>query len=100
MANEPPVSPALAQAIALHRAGRLADVEAHYRSILAREPRQFDTLHLFGLLLHHLGRHEDAVASYSKVLAFAPDNRDVPMNMGAALAALGRHEEALAKFDT
>ena len=33
------------QGKALHRMGRIAEAEAIYRSVLARDPRQFDALH-------------------------------------------------------
>src|SRR5262249_61547363 len=38
------------QGKALHRMGRIAEAEAVYRSVLARAPRQFDALHLLGLI--------------------------------------------------
>jgi len=38
--------PAIDQGKALHRMGRIAEAEAVYRSVLARDPREFDALHL------------------------------------------------------
>ena len=36
--------PTIDQGKALHRMGRIAEAEAVYRSVLARDPRQFDAL--------------------------------------------------------
>jgi hypothetical protein len=38
--------PTIDQGKALHRMGRIAEAEAVYRSVLARDPCQFDALHL------------------------------------------------------
>ena len=40
----------LAEALAAHRQGRLAEAEALYRRILALVPQHFDALHLLGVI--------------------------------------------------
>jgi hypothetical protein len=43
------------QTKALHRMGRIAEGEAVYRAVLARDPRQFDALYLLGLIRYQQG---------------------------------------------
>jgi tetratricopeptide (TPR) repeat protein len=51
----------LKQALALHRAGRMAEAEAAYRRVLTAEPGNPDALHLLGLACHQSGRHAEAL---------------------------------------
>src|SRR6185295_16586517 len=45
-APAPDPAPLLAQAVACHRAGQLAEAEQFYRRILEAQPTHFDSLHL------------------------------------------------------
>ena len=45
LSRHPLTMPTIDQGKALHRMGRIAEAEAVYRSVLARDPRQFDALH-------------------------------------------------------
>jgi cytochrome c-type biogenesis protein CcmH/NrfG len=45
----------------LHGQGRLGEAEAIYRSLLARDPRHFDALHLLGLVRFQQVPHSFAV---------------------------------------
>jgi hypothetical protein len=40
----------LKEAVALHQGGRLDEAAARYRQVLAISPRQFDALHLLGVI--------------------------------------------------
>jgi len=48
------------RAVEHHRAGRLADAERLYRQVLVTDPREFDALHMLGLLCHSRGADEEA----------------------------------------
>jgi tetratricopeptide (TPR) repeat protein len=110
-----PSSADIRQAAALHQQGRLAEAEQLYAAMLAADPRQFDALHLLGLLKHQQGlsadalsnygmvldalkRHEEALAVFDRALALRTDHANALNNRGLALAALGRIEEALASW--
>jgi tetratricopeptide (TPR) repeat protein len=95
----PNASSPLAEAITLHRAGRLADAEKIYHSILATRPDDFDSLHLLGVVFLQRGQPAEAIRQLDAALARYPDNASALNNRGNALNALMRFEEAVASYD-
>jgi tetratricopeptide (TPR) repeat protein len=91
-------NPALAQAHALDRQGRLAEAIAAYRKLLAAEPRNSDALHLLGIALARSGRAAEGVHAVSAAAELQPDNPSIQANLGNVLNELGRHEEAAEHF--
>jgi protein O-GlcNAc transferase len=87
------------QAKALHRMGRIAEAEAVYRSVLARNPREFDALHLLGLIRYQQGRPSEAHALLSQAIKLRPRSPQALSVFMASLLALGRLDEALAACD-
>jgi protein O-GlcNAc transferase len=90
---------AFAQAMALHRGGRLTEAEIAYRRILDAEPGHFDSLHLFGVIHHQRGKHAEAVHHIDAALRINSNSASAHSNRGSALEALGRFVEALASYD-
>jgi protein O-GlcNAc transferase len=91
--------PTIDQGKALHRMGRIAEAEAVYRSVLAHDPRQFDALHLLGLIRYQQGRAGEAHELLSQAIKLRPRSPQALAILIAALLALGRLEEALAACD-
>lgn len=87
------------RALHLHRAGRLDEAAAIYRSILKAVPDQADALQLLGAVEGQQGRHAQAVELLRRAVESAPDNAAAHNNLGNALAQLQRHAEALTCFD-
>src|SRR5262245_20489457 len=87
------------QGKALHRMGRIAEAEAVYRSVLARDPRQFDALHLLGLIRYQQGRAGEAHELLSQAIKLRPRSPQALAILMAALLPPGRLEEALAACD-
>ena len=53
------------QAMAAHRAGDLARAETLYKLVLARDERQFDAMHMLGIVAGQQGaRNEDRTAGH------------------------------------
>jgi tetratricopeptide (TPR) repeat protein len=90
----------LAEAFALHQAGRLAEAEKTYNQILATQPDHFDSLHLLGILFHQRGDHAQALRQIDLALKINPNNIVALNNRGIALKELKRFAEALASYDS
>lgn len=61
------------QGLALHQRGRLAEAQALYRQVLARDPRHFDSLHLLGLCLVQGGETSRGAELIRRALAIRSD---------------------------
>ncbi len=89
----------LANALALHQAGRLAEAEKVYRQVLDIQSDQFDSLHLLGVIFFQRGDPAAAVEQIDRALKGNPDDVVALNNRGNALHALQRFDEALASYD-
>ncbi len=87
------------RAIAAHRAGRIAEAEALYRDVLARDGRDFDALHMLGVICAQHARYDEAERLLRSALAV--DERVPPClyNYARVLSQLGRHDEAIRYYD-
>jgi predicted O-linked N-acetylglucosamine transferase (SPINDLY family) len=82
--------------ISLHQQGRLAEAEAVYRSILAREPRHFDALYMLGVTRFQNGFAAEARELLGRAVALRPKSAQALSALLAILLTLGQGEEALA----
>jgi tetratricopeptide (TPR) repeat protein len=89
----------LAQALAFHRAHRLAEAEQLYQRILQLQPRHFDSLHLVGIIHYQRGQYMEAVRQLDLALKINPSAAAAHNNRGNALRQLNRFDEALASCD-
>lgn len=89
----------LQQAVALHQRGQLDAAQTLYRQVLVLEPRQFDALHLGGVIARQQGRAQQAVELIMQAIAVAPTQPAPHCNLGAALQDLGLTQEALASYE-
>ncbi len=88
----------LQEALEHHRAGRVAEAETLYRTILEADARHADSLHLLGMVEHQRGRHESAAAMIREAIAIQPNIAAFHSNLGAVLQAQGRLEDAAGCF--
>lgn len=84
----------LQQAMAAHRAGRLAEALAGYRQVLKQAPRHAPTLNLAGAAAFHLGRETEALRLLQAAVRAAPEDPETHNNLGNVLRARGRQGEA------
>jgi Tfp pilus assembly protein PilF len=75
-------------ALALHQQGRLSEAGHIYDLVLAGDPRNFDALHLSGVLKHQQGRSAEALRLVAAALSTQPGSADALTNYGIILAAL------------
>jgi predicted O-linked N-acetylglucosamine transferase (SPINDLY family) len=85
--------------LALHRQGKLLEAGRIYEEVLEQDPRQFDALHLLGVISYQTGRTEQAVQLISKAISIDEAVADAHSNLGNALRLLGRFEESVASHD-
>jgi protein O-GlcNAc transferase len=93
------VPQAFRQAVQLHQQGRLVDAERLYREALRAKARDFDALHMLGILKLQQGDPAEAARLLEAAIEVDRKSAAAHSNYGAALAALGRHQEALASYD-
>lgn len=78
-----------------HRAGRLREAEACYRTVLRAAPRQPDALGLLGLLCLGEGRNDEARALFGRLVDVRPDVADYRSNLGHVMRLQGEARAAL-----
>ncbi len=98
-AGAPDPAAIFGRAVAMMKAGRLAEALADYQMVLALVPNHLPSLNNRGIVLDLMGRHAEAVASFDQALAIAPTDPLPLNNRGEALQKLLRGEESLASYD-
>ena len=89
----------LRSALSLHQQGRLVEAEQLYTQVLTADAKQFDALHLLGLLKHQRGDSAEALRLIGAALQANPKSVEALLNYGGVLYALNRHQDALVYFD-
>jgi len=89
----------LQEALALHQRGRLDEAERIYNRVLKLDRRQFDALHLLGVLNQQRGKAGEAYRLLTAALAIQPKSPDALAHMGMVLHSLKRSDEALQSFE-
>jgi tetratricopeptide (TPR) repeat protein len=89
---------ALADAVRLHRAGKLGEAAARYRQVLAADPRNADALRLLGVIEAQAGNLDSALDLMKRAVKRAPKDPEAHYNLGRVLIGLGRHRDAAASL--
>ncbi len=89
----------LAEAVGLHQKSQFAAAQSLYRRVLGLDPRQFDALHLLGVIERQLGNPARAVDLITQAIVVNPDQANAHCNLGAALQDLGQPEKALQSYE-
>jgi tetratricopeptide (TPR) repeat protein len=89
------IGPAMNEALALHRQGRLRDAEKIYARVLKAAPDYFDALNLLGTVKAQLGRFGEAQRLLTAAVKIMPHSPQALANLGQVLLALKRPQEAL-----
>ena len=82
----------------IHMQGRIAEAEAIYRAVLARDPRHFEATHLLGLAALQTGQLALAVETLERAVALDPQSAKARNNLGNALRASGQLDNAASRF--
>lgn len=93
-----PEPASLADALAHHRAGRVAAAERLYLELLAAQPGHPEALHHLGLLRAQGGRAGEAAELIRRAIDGDPGAALPHYNLGIVLQELGRIEEAIGSY--
>jgi predicted O-linked N-acetylglucosamine transferase (SPINDLY family) len=88
----------LQRARALYESGSLVEAQALYAEVLGTDPRQFESLHLLGVIAMRLGEPARAVEWIGRAISVEPGKAAAYCNRGLALERLGMHEAAMADY--
>ncbi len=83
------VTEQLQKGFELHQAGRIAEAEARYNSVLRVDPKQPDALHLLGLIRYGQGKYDQTIELISAAIEFKSDFPPFHLNLGNALHKVG-----------
>ena len=97
-AGAPSVKQRLEVAAEHHRAGRLAEAQAIYKSLLKDDPQLADALHLSGMVALQTGDVELAIDLIGRAIAVKP-SAIYSCNLGVALQEQGKYEKAIACYN-
>jgi len=86
------------QALAAHRAGDLARAESLYQLVLASDARQFDAMHMLGIVAGQRGDHREGVRRITDALKIRPNVPDAYINLGRMQAELKDYPDACASY--
>ena len=85
-------------AMTMHNNGQLEEAYHKYLEVSKAEPRNFNALHLAGIILVQVGQNEPALELFNKAIGVRPLDHEVHYNKANALYALGRYKESLAMY--
>lgn len=85
----------LNRALVHHKAGRLAEAAQGYQRVRAMAPRNFEALHLGGLVAMQQKNWAEAHALLARARQVDPRSGQAALRLGAVLMELGRAAEAL-----
>jgi predicted O-linked N-acetylglucosamine transferase (SPINDLY family) len=94
----PQIQQMLARAVAAHRAGNLAQAEFLYRAVLQADSRQFDALHMLGVIEGQRGNFAAGIEHLNRALRIRPEATDVLVNLGRMQGELGNYSDAEATY--
>lgn len=99
----PPAAPDLAgwvlQGFAFLQEGRLQEAQTLFARVLEKDPRNFDALHMSGLIAARAQNPARAADLIGKAIAVNPNFAPAHSNLGAALKTLQRLDEAVASYE-
>lgn len=96
--NAPPPGRPLDHALALQRQGKLKQAVAAYKSLVKRDPGNFDAHYFCAMALLQEGKPAEANRALDRALKLSPRHADALVARGNVLMTLGRKDQALKSF--
>jgi tetratricopeptide (TPR) repeat protein len=87
------------KAVEAYNKGDLASANAYCLVRLKTKPKDFDALHLLGIVQSRLGNYAAALDTFDKALKLRPDHAELINNRAGALTEAKRYHEALIAYE-
>jgi Flp pilus assembly protein TadD len=84
------------RARALYDSGSLAEAQSLYAGLLMSDPRNYESLHMLGVIAMRLGDPARAVELIGRAIGVEPRKAAAYCNRGLALERVGKQQAALA----
>ena len=88
----------LARAFAAHQAGNIAQAEFLYKAVLQIDKKQFEALHMLGLIEAQRGNFPAGLKRIQDALRVRPNVPEALINLGRIQYELGKPEAAVASY--
>ena len=88
----------LLRALALHEQGELQQAETIYQEILRSDPKNFDALHLYGVIYFQKNDYKNSIYLIKKAIDLYPANSIFYSNLGNSLKAIGDFDSAIISY--
>ena len=89
----------LERAFAAHQSGNLGQAEFLYRLVLDADRRQFDALHMLGIIEAQRGNLAAGLDRLRQALRIRPGSLEVMINLGRMQSELGRYADAAETYE-
>jgi protein O-GlcNAc transferase len=95
----PQIQQMLARAVAAHQAGNLAQAEFLYKAVLQADKKQFDALHMLGVIEGQRGNFAAGIELLDRALRIRPKSPDALVNLGRMQGELEKYTEAAVTYE-
>lgn len=89
----------LDRAVQAHQKGRIFEAEKLYRQVISKDPKNFDALHMLGIVCSSNGNTLDADKFFCAALSIDPRFPPCHVNYGFYLLTQKRSDEAIESFE-
>jgi len=89
----------LGAGFALHQQGKLDDAQSYYETVLRADPKNFDALHLLGVIAHQRQNHAAAIELLNRAIQQNPRSALAHLNRGNTVKAMGDTQRAIVDFE-
>ena len=84
---------------ALHQQGKLDEAQLHYETVLRADPKNFDALHLLGVIAHQRQNHPAAIALLDRAIHHNPRSALAHLNRGNTRREMGDIQQAITDYE-
>jgi len=84
---------------ALHRQGKLDEAQLYYETVIRADPKNFDALHLLGVIAHQRQSHPAAIALLDRAIHHNPRSALAHLNRGNTHREMGDMQRAITDYE-